>query len=188
MKPCVSTWRNGGAAARAEADEQRALEPAAMLVAALEVQVGRPRQLRPDRQHGLVARARVEPHVEDVRLALERRCRRTTGRSGRRAGTPRSAARTRRRRRTRRRPPAAVRRAPASGAPRRTSCSRPPGSARPRRAGARCTSPGGSRPCCRCGRGPTPESTAPGDRSRRAPPARSVPCRAAGQTSRRPSR
>ena len=55
-------------------------------------------------------------------------------------------------------------------APRRTSCSRAPGSARPRRAGARCTSPAGSRPCCRCGRGPTPGSTSPGGRSRRAPP------------------
>ena len=40
------------------------------------------------------------------------------------------------------------------------SCSRPPGSARPTRAGARCTSRAGSRSCCGCGRGPTRESTA----------------------------
>ena len=59
------------AAARAEADEQRALEPAAMLVAAFEVDVRRPGQLRPHRQHRLVARTRIEPDVEDVHLALE---------------------------------------------------------------------------------------------------------------------
>ena len=46
------------------------------------------------RRRGCPARART-------------RCRRTTGRSGRRAGTPRSAARTRRRRRARRRAPPA---------------------------------------------------------------------------------
>ena len=43
--------------ARAEADEQRALEPAAMLIAALEVKIGRPGQLGAERQHRLVARA-----------------------------------------------------------------------------------------------------------------------------------
>ena len=43
-----------------------------MLVAALEVDVGRPAMVLAERQHGFVARPRVEPHVEDVRLALER--------------------------------------------------------------------------------------------------------------------
>ena len=178
-KPCVSTALNGGAATRAEADEQRALEPAAVLVAAFEIDVRRPRQLRPERQHRLVARSRVEPHVEDVRLALEASCRRTSGRRGPRARTPRSAARTRRRRRTGRTPPPRARRAPASGPPRRSSCSRRRESARPTRAGARCTSRAGWRPCCRCGRGPTPGSTAPGGRSRAAPPraASSANCR-----------
>ena len=71
---------NGGRAARAEADEQRALEPAAMLVAALEVDVGRPGQLGPGGQHRLVARPGVEPDVEDVALAFER------GAAARRAG------------------------------------------------------------------------------------------------------
>ena len=47
------------------------MEPAAVLVAALEVHVGGPLQFRPNREHGLVAGARVEPHVEDVALALE---------------------------------------------------------------------------------------------------------------------
>ena len=42
--------------AGAEAHEQRALEPPPVLVAALEVDVGRPRELGPDRQHGFVAR------------------------------------------------------------------------------------------------------------------------------------
>ena len=68
-----------GAAARAQTDEQRALKPAAMLVAAFEIHVGRPGQLRPDRQHRLVARTRVEPHVENVHLALEASCRRSAG-------------------------------------------------------------------------------------------------------------
>ena len=61
------------AVARADADEQRRLEPAAVLVGAFEVQVGRPGELRPCGEHRLVARARVEPDVEDVALALERR-------------------------------------------------------------------------------------------------------------------
>ena len=106
-KPWVRTCPERRRAARAETDEQRALEPAAVLVAALEVEVRRPGQLRPERQHRLVARARVEPDVEDVVLALERRARRTSRTSGPRAGTPRSAARTTRPRRTRRRPSAA---------------------------------------------------------------------------------
>ena len=55
------------------------------------------------------------------RLALERACRRTTGTSDLRAGTPRWAARTTRRRRTRRTPTPPARRAPASATPRRTS-------------------------------------------------------------------
>ena len=42
-----------------------------MLVAAFEVDVGRPRQLGPDRQHRFVARSGIEPDVEDVHLALE---------------------------------------------------------------------------------------------------------------------
>ena len=54
-----------------------------MLVAALEIDVGRPGQLRAERQHRLVARARVEPDVEDVALALE------LGAAARRAGEAR---------------------------------------------------------------------------------------------------
>ena len=72
-KPWVTTCAERRAAPRAQADEQRALEPAAVLIAALEVEVGRPRQLRAERQHRLVARTRVEPHVEDVALPLELR-------------------------------------------------------------------------------------------------------------------
>ena len=48
--------------------------------------------------------------------------------------------------------------------------SRPPESARPRRAAARCTSRAGSQACCRCGRGPTPGSISRRDQSPRAPP------------------
>ena len=114
------------------------------------------RQLRPERQHRLVARAGVEPDVEDVALALELGA--AAGRTGQPVGDElldRPLVPRRRRRRCRTPPPRA-RRAPASAALRRTSCSRPPGSARPRRAGARCTSRDGWRSCCRCDRAPTP--------------------------------
>ena len=60
------------AAARGQRHQQRALEPAAVLVAALEVHVGWPRQLGVARQHRFVARTGVEPDVENVALALER--------------------------------------------------------------------------------------------------------------------
>ena len=43
-----------------------------MLIAAFEVHVGRPRQVVAEGQHRFVARARIEPDVEDVLLALER--------------------------------------------------------------------------------------------------------------------
>ena len=71
--PCVTTWWYGARPRVPSAHQHRALEPAAVLVVALEVEVGRPAQFRVDGQHGLVARARVEPDVEDVLLALERR-------------------------------------------------------------------------------------------------------------------
>ena len=71
-----------------------------MLVAAFEVDVGRPGQLRAERQHRLVARARVEPDVEDVALALELGAAARRAGQARRGRTPRSAARTRRRRRS----------------------------------------------------------------------------------------
>ena len=49
------------------------MEPAAVLVAALEVHVGRPAQPGPPRQDGRVRGAGVEPDVEDVLLLLELR-------------------------------------------------------------------------------------------------------------------
>ena len=82
-KPWVTHLAERRPSARAEADEQRALEPAAVLVAAFEVDVGRPGQLGPDRQHRLVARSRIEPHVEDVHLAREGRA---AARAAREAG------------------------------------------------------------------------------------------------------
>ena len=157
------------AAARADADEQRAVEPAAVLVATLRdrcppasaapsVAAAPPRGSTPSRttRRGCSTRARtrVPPHDGAGR--------------GRRARTPRSAARTRRRRRARRTRSPRDRSAPWSAPAARTSCSRAPGSAHPRRAGARCTSRAGARSCCRCGRGPTTGSSA----SRRSPRAR----------------
>ena len=122
------------------------------------------------RQHRLVARSRVEPHVEDVLLALERgaaarRARQAVGQEllDRPLVPGVGAVHVEERR-------ARARRAPASAPPRRTTCSPPPESARPRRAGARCTSRGGSSPCCGCGRGPRPGSTSPGGRWRAARP------------------
>ena len=183
-KPCVSTSRNGGASARAEADEQRALEPAAVLVAAFEVHVGRPGQLGPDRQHRLVARPGVEPDVEDVHLALERRAAARRAREARRARTPRSAARTRRRRRTGSKTPAACSTSAGvvTASPHAVQSTRRDRHA-PRRAGARCTSRAGWRPCCRCGRVPTPESTSPRCRWRRARPRAASARRAPGPRS-----
>ncbi len=58
---------------RRERHHQRALEPPAMLVAAFEVHVRRPAQIRLTGQYRFVARARVEPDVEDVALAFELR-------------------------------------------------------------------------------------------------------------------
>src|SRR5262249_37653828 len=51
--------------------EQRGLKPAAVLVRALEVELGRPVQLGPRLEDRRVAAAGVEPHVEDVRLLAE---------------------------------------------------------------------------------------------------------------------
>ena len=170
-KPWVITASVRRAIARAEADEQRAVEPAAVLVAALEVD-GRPATSGPAmREHGLVARARVEPHVEDVRS------RSNVGSAARRAarasGTNSSAgARTRRRRRARRRRSAAcsISAGVSSGSP-HASCSRTPGSARPTSAGARCTSRAGWRSCCGCALRPRPAVQR--DRvERRSPPQR----------------
>ena len=159
--PWVITALKGGRPRVAEADQQRALEPAAVLVAALEVEVGGPRQFLAERQHGLVARAGVEPDIEDVALALE---------LGAAAGGAREPLRdelldrplvpgvgavgVEDRRRL-------LHEAQVSAVLHRTSCSRRRGSALPRRAGARCTSRAGSRPCCRCGRGPTWGSSGP---------------------------
>jgi hypothetical protein len=62
----------GWLAARAHADEQRGVEPAPVLIAALEVDVRLLRVLRlPGAQSG-VRGARVEPDVEDVLLLVER--------------------------------------------------------------------------------------------------------------------
>src|SRR5207245_8218016 len=63
----------GGAARDRDAGEQRAVEPAAVLVAALEVEVGAAAQLGPALDHRLPAHPRVEPHVQDVGLGTERR-------------------------------------------------------------------------------------------------------------------
>ena len=62
----------GRAAPRRDADQQRRVEPAAVLVGALEVDVGRPGQVLPLAERRRVGGARVEPHVEDVRLLVER--------------------------------------------------------------------------------------------------------------------
>ena len=56
---------------RRERDQQRALKPPAVLIAAFEIQVCRPAQLRRAGEYGFVARSRIEPDIEDIALALE---------------------------------------------------------------------------------------------------------------------
>ena len=56
----------GRAAARAAAFEQRGVEPAAMLVGAFEIDVGRPLQVGPVLQRENMRRTGIEPDIEDV--------------------------------------------------------------------------------------------------------------------------
>ncbi len=91
---------NGGRPRVPSADEQRALEPAAVLVAALEVDVGRPRQLGPHRAAPPRGSIRSRTRRRGCSSRARTPCRRTTGTRARRGGTPRSAARTTRRRRS----------------------------------------------------------------------------------------
>ena len=71
------------AAARADADEQRALEPAAELVGAFEIHLRGPVEPIGLGQHGKMRRAGLEPHVEDVVLLLQLRGAARAVRSGR---------------------------------------------------------------------------------------------------------
>ncbi len=139
------------------AGEQRRVEPAAVLVGALQVEVDREAQpllLR----HRRPGDAGVPPDVEDVLLAAE------LGLAALRAGLalgelgPGRAG-------TRPRPPPPRRPAPpapspsARGAAPRRPGSRRPGWGRPRSAGGRGTSRAGARSCCGCGRGPSAGSS-----------------------------
>ncbi|VTR68162.1 hypothetical protein DESC_70002 [Desulfosarcina cetonica] len=58
----------GGLLASAHGGQKGAVEPAAMLVAALQIEVGRPCQVIAVLQYGSLADARIEPDVEDVVL------------------------------------------------------------------------------------------------------------------------
>ena len=55
----------------ADGAEQGRLEPAAMLIAALDIKVGRPGKILFDSQNGCLAGAALEPHVEDIHLFPE---------------------------------------------------------------------------------------------------------------------
>ena len=68
VKPWVSTALYGARPRVAQLSSSERLEPAAMLVAAFEIEVGRPLQIGPAAafEHEGVGRARIEPHVEDV--------------------------------------------------------------------------------------------------------------------------
>ena len=80
-KPCVSTSVKGGRPRVASATSSDLWnQPRCWSLPSRYMSDGQ-RELGRARQHRLVARARVEPDVEDVLLALERRCRRTSGRS-----------------------------------------------------------------------------------------------------------
>src|SRR5256885_2170977 len=67
----------------AGADEQRRLEPSAMLVVPFDVEIRGPRQLRTLLQHRELRAAGVEPDVEDVALLAERRIAAGAGEIGR---------------------------------------------------------------------------------------------------------
>ena len=63
----------GGRAARAQRQQQRALEPASVLVSAFKIEVRGPGKVRPAPQHRQVTRSGIEPHVEDVLLLSQPR-------------------------------------------------------------------------------------------------------------------
>ena len=76
VQPAVAHAAIGRCALGRDGAEQGRLEPSAMLIAALEVQVGGPGKSRLAAQHRRLARSRLEPHVDDVHLLAElRRCR-----------------------------------------------------------------------------------------------------------------
>jgi hypothetical protein len=67
--PCVSTCRNGGTPDRPQRRQQRQLEPAAVLVGALHVEVGGEVQVALGvPEDGVPRAAALEPDVEDVLL------------------------------------------------------------------------------------------------------------------------
>src|ERR1700679_3101711 len=61
-------WR---AALQADADQQRTMEPAAVLIAAFEIHVGRPCKTEALIEHGEMTRTGIEPYVQDVGLFAE---------------------------------------------------------------------------------------------------------------------
>ena len=152
----------GRAAEHGAADQQRAVEPPAVLVGALEVEVGRQPPTRlVAAQVGPERRAGLEPHVEDAAVLVEGIAAASRAADSRAA---RSSARLA--------PVPGVgafapddlgdvldqcRRRACTSATR--ACSAARGSARPTRAGARCTSPGGRRACRGCDRDPRRESS-----------------------------
>ena len=181
-KPWVSSALYGGTPFEHARHQQRRMEPAAVLVGAFEVEVGREARSRRVRaaQHRVVRGARVEPDVERVAALLVLRrfgaqeflgghaSARPRCRPSRRASPPARAA------------PAcadAARRSPGAG---RTASARPTG------AGATASSPGGWRSCRAGAPCPRPGRTAVAlDAAQRASragclpsPSRSCPCAA----------
>ena len=67
-KPCVSKALVGRHAVQHARHQQRRMEPAAMLVRAFEIEIGRKLELSRVRaaHHGLMRRARIEPHIQRV--------------------------------------------------------------------------------------------------------------------------
>src|SRR5581483_7572399 len=69
--------RGAGAVRRAavntHSNQQRAMEPAAVLVASFQIEIGRPWQIGAAPEHGEVAGAGIEPHIENVGLFAKQR-------------------------------------------------------------------------------------------------------------------
>ena len=135
--------------------QQRTVEPAAMLVRPFQVHLHRCGDLRALLAHAFEAHARIGPHVHDVgdlaiigRVAAQQLCRIQVE-----PGIDAALLHALRHRFDQ------LRRARMQLC--RFRCGRTARSARPRCAGARCTSRAVSRSCRRCAAGPRPGSTAP---------------------------
>ena len=133
------------------------MEPAAVLVAAFQVHVGRP-AVAGAAAAGCRATSPTRTRRRGCPCPFRTPCRRSWGRRCRAGEIQPLLSGTRSWTRRRRRPSPRFRWPRCRAAARRISCRRRPAGGRPSRAGARCTSRGGFRSCWRCVPRPRPGS------------------------------